>query len=40
MGIRIRAVVKIICLRIHAHKMLTEIREQGLKPDTIGYQML
>ena len=35
-----RAVVKVICLRIHAHKMLTEIREQGQTPDTIGYQML
>ena len=26
--------------RMHAHKMLTEIRKQGLKPDIIGYQML
>ena len=30
-GIRMRAVVRVICVRIHAHKMLTEIREQGLK---------
>jgi hypothetical protein len=24
----------------YAHKMLTEIREQGEKPDIIGHQML
>jgi len=24
----------------YAHKMLTEIREQGVKPNTIRYQML
>ena len=39
-GIRMRAVVKIIVCGFNAHKMLTEIRDQGLKPDTIGYQML
>ena len=35
----IHALMKVNLLRIHAHKMLTEIREQGVKPNTIGYQM-